>query len=240
MNPTEAQQMDTNRVQRGIAKRFVQVILTVGVQAAVLFLAAGRLTWWPAWAYVGLYLAGIAINAIFLLRLMPETVAERAEAGEDWKDWDKVVGGLWAVTYFIVMLLVAGLDARFGWTAEVALVVHITGAVVFALGFALFSWAMVSNAYFSTVVRIQKERGHAVCTAGPYQYVRHPGYAGAILQSLAAPLLLGSLWALLPGVLAAVLMAVRTALEDRTLHDELDGYAAYAREVGYQLVPGVW
>lgn len=74
MSTTEVQQTDKNRVQRGIAKRFVQVILTVGVQAGVLFLAAGRLNWWPAWAYVGMYLAGIAINAVFLLRYMPETV----------------------------------------------------------------------------------------------------------------------------------------------------------------------
>jgi len=101
---------------------------------------------------------------------------------------------------------------------------------------------MVSNAYFSTVVRIQEERGHAVCTSGPgpYRFVRHPGYAGAILQSLATPLLLGSLWALVPGGLAALLVVARTALEDRMLHEELEGYREYAAQVHYRLLPGVW
>jgi len=226
-------------LRAGIQKRMAQVFVMVAFQAAVLFLAAGRLGWWGAWVYVGIYLVGIAINAAIMLRYSPETIAERAES-RGWKGWDRVVSGLWAVLYFIVMLLVAGLDARFGWTGRVALAVQIAGIMTFVLGGALFSWAMVSNAYFSTVVRIQEERGHAVCTSGPYRFVRHPGYAGAILQSLATPLLLGSLWALVPGGLAALLVVARTALEDRMLHEELEGYREYAAQVHYRLLPGVW
>jgi len=138
------------------------------------------------------------------------------------------------------VLLIAGLDTRFGWTGRVALALQIVAIAIFMLGGALFSWAMVSNAYFSTVVRIQEDRGHTVCTTGPYRFVRHPGYVGAILQSLAVPLMLGSLWALVPGGLAALLIVARTALEDRTLWEELDGYKEYARRVRYRLLPGVW
>ena len=226
-------------LRAGILKRFVQIILTVVVQAVVLFLSAGKFTWWEAWVYVGIYLVGIAINATLMLRYSPETIAERAES-RGMKDWDKVIGGLWAVLYFIVMLLVAGLDARFGWTGQVALAIQIAAIVAFVLGGTLFSWAMVSNAYFSTVVRIQEDRGHTVCTTGPYRYVRHPGYVGAIIQSLTVPLMLGSLWALIPSGLAALLIIARTALEDKTLREELPGYAEYAQWVRYRLLPGMW
>jgi protein-S-isoprenylcysteine O-methyltransferase Ste14 len=193
-----------------------------------------------AWVFIGLYLVGISANGVLLLRYSPDVVAERSRAGEGTKYWDKLVGGLWAVSYFVLMLVVAGLDARFGWTGPLPLGVHLAGAVAFALAFALISWSMVSNAYFATVVRIQTDRGHTVCDTGPYRHVRHPGYIGAIIQSLAAPLLLGSLWALIPGGLAALLMVIRTALEDRTLHMELEGYKDYARRVRFRLVPGIW
>jgi protein-S-isoprenylcysteine O-methyltransferase Ste14 len=108
------------------------------------------------------------------------------------------------------------------------------------LGLALSGWAMIVNAYFSTAVRIQRERGHTVCRTGPYRFVRHPGYVGYMLQSLGIPLLLGSWWALLPGVTAMALMIIRTAFEDRMLQAELPGYPEYAREVRYRLVPGIW
>lgn len=238
MNSSAEQQRDAD-LKAGVRKRFMQVFITLAIQAAILFLAAGRLDWVWAWIYIGIYLVGVAINAAFMLRYSPETIAERGEP-RGMKDWDRIVGGLWAMLDFVFMLLVAGLDARFGWTRQVALALHITGAVAFALGSALFSWAMISNAYFSTVVRIQEERGHAVYTTGPYRFVRHPGYVGAIIQSFALPLIFGSFWALIPGVLAALLMVVRTALEDGTLQEELEGYKDYARRVRYRLLRGVW
>ncbi len=80
----------------------------------------------------------------------------------------------------------------------------------------------------------------AAASAGPYRCVRHPGYVGAIGQSLGVPLLLGASWALVPGIIAAALMVLRTALEDRTLQHELAGYAEYARGVRYRLLPGIW
>ena len=237
--------MNTNTSQSdqslwgNIAKRMVQVVIIVAFMAVILFLSSGRLSWMWAWIFIGLNLIGVLINSTILLRYSPETIAERAEA-EGMKDWDKIVSGLWAVAYYILMLLVAGLDTRFGWTPSLALALYIAGGIVFVLGFAFFSWAMISNAYFAAVVRVQAERGQTVCTTGPYRFVRHPGYVGAIVQSLAAPLLLGSLWALIPGGVAALLMVTRTALEDQTLHQELDGYRDYAQQVRYRLLPGIW
>lgn len=241
MGPAAApvQSPGTENLASGIRKRMLQVAGQTAVQALVLFGAAGTLRWVQAWLFLGVIVVGIAINAALLFRLSPETIAARAETAGA-KSWDKVVAGLAALAHFVGVLLVAGLDMRFGWTGALPLWVWLAGAVACVLGFALFSWAMISNAYFATLVRIQEERGHMVCTNGPYRFVRHPGYAGFILQSLGVPLFLGSLWALVPGGLAALLVVVRTALEDRTLREELAGYREYAQQVRHRLLPGLW
>lgn len=238
-NTSVEQQNGKSDLTRRVRKRMLQVFVQLLIQATILFISSGRLDWVMAWVYIGLCLVAISINAPIILRYSPETIAERAETRE-MRGWDKIIAGLGALIYFVVILLVAGLDARFGWTGQIAPAPQIAGVVAFALGSALFSWAMVSNAYFSTVVRIQKDRSHTVCTTGPYRFVRHPGYVGMIAQSLALPLMLGSLWALIPAGLVMCLMVIRTALEDRTLQEELDGYRDYTGRVRYRLLPGIW
>jgi len=138
------------------------------------------------------------------------------------------------------LIIVAGLDERFEWSPQLAVAIRVVALIFFALAQGLFSWAMASNKFFSGTVRIQEERGHTVATGGPYQYVRHPGYIGYITSWIATSLTLGSLWALFPAGLVMCLMVVRTALEDRTLLEELDGYQDYAEQVRYRLLPGVW
>ena len=226
-------------VKAGVVRRSIQVVSVTAFQAALLFIASGHLDWGWGWVCVGLYLSGIAVNAVLLMRFSPETIARRAEA-EGMKDWDKIVGGLFGVMYLVSVPIVAGLDLRLEWSEGMALWLHVAGAVAFALGFALLIWSMVSNAYFATIVRVQGDRGHSVCNTGPYRYVRHPGYAGTIVQSLAVPLLLGSPWALIPGCLGAVALILRTVLEDRTLLNELDGYEEYTGQTRYRLVPSIW
>jgi len=138
------------------------------------------------------------------------------------------------------MLLVAGFDDRWGWSPRLAVAVQVAGFAAVALGDVLFAWAMASNQFFSSVVRIQQDRGHTVQTGGPYRFVRHPGYVGTIVPALATPLALGSLWAFIPAALLSAVIVVRTALEDKTLQDELAGYAEYAQRTRYRLLPGVW
>ena len=114
-------------------------------------------------------------------------------------------------------------------------------AVVILLLCVLFSnWALVVNKYFSAIIRIQTDRGHTVITGGPYRYVRHPGYAGGVIANLVIPLMLGSLWALIPAVLTVIILFIRTAKEDQTLIDELPGYVEYAQRTRYRLIPGIW
>jgi hypothetical protein len=158
-------------VRSAIVRRVVQVVFVTAFQAAILFLAAGRIDWLWAWVFLGMYLTGLAVNGALLLRRSPATVAERARA-KGMKNWDKVVGGSFGVMYFVGVPLVAGLDVRFGWMQQIPLALHLAAAAAFVLGFALIIWGMVSNAYFASVVRIQDDRGHAVCDAGPYRFVR--------------------------------------------------------------------
>jgi protein-S-isoprenylcysteine O-methyltransferase Ste14 len=140
----------------------------------------------------------------------------------------------------LLIWIVAGLDERYGWSPQISLWLQVVAIIVAVLGSALATWAMLSNTFFSGTVRIQKERGHTVASGGPYRYVRHPGYVAGILFDVATPLILGSLWALVPAGLTVCAFVVRTALEDRTLQEELAGYREYAQQVRYRLLPGVW
>jgi protein-S-isoprenylcysteine O-methyltransferase Ste14 len=222
----------------GILSRFGAIVFMLALEAAILFLAAGRLDWIWAWIFIGINLAVVLVNGTILMRTNPEIVAERGRPKEV-KNWDKAVSGLWALAQYLAIPLVAGLDARFGWT-RVGIAWNIAGAVVFTAGMALFGWAMITNAYFSTAARIQSDRGQTVCRSGPYRFVRHPGYSGTVLQSMGTSFLLGSLWSLIPTAAAVACMVARTVLEDRMLQNELPGYKDFAREVPHRLVPGVW
>ena len=214
----------------------LQVVIQLLVLAAILFIASGHLDWVWAWAYLSV---GVGIVVINTLVLAPELIAERGQIKEDTKDWDKLLGAFIGIPT-LGTVIVAGLDERFGWSPQLAVAIQLVGLIFFALAQGLFSWAMASNKFFSATVRIQDDRGHTVATGGPYQYVRHPGYVGYITSWLATSLTLGSLWALFPAGLTMCLMVVRTALEDRTLLEELDGYQDYAGRVRYRLLPGVW
>jgi protein-S-isoprenylcysteine O-methyltransferase Ste14 len=223
----------------GILRRMRQVVGTVLLVMAILFISAGRLDWAWVWVYFGMYVGGLTINLLVVVPRNPEMVVERGQIKEGVKGWDKVLGAFIGIPT-LGMLILAGLDARWGWSPQLALAIHLVALVFAALGNGLFSWAMASNKFFSRYVRIQIERDHTVATGGPYRYVRHPGYAGMIISLLTTPLLLGSLWALVPAGLAACLYVVRTALEDRTLQEELEGYKEYTQRVRYRLLPGVW
>ncbi len=201
-----------------------------------MFVSSGRLNWLWAGAFLGVGLGILVINAVIL---PAELIAERGQPGDNVKRWDRVLTTLAGIPTLGVPI-VAGLDERFGWSPQIAPVIHLTGLTFFVLGQGLFSWAMASNKYFSTAVRIQMDRGHTVATSGPYRYIRHPGYTGYIVSFLGMALALGSLWAIIPAGLIACLLVVRTALEDRTLQDELPGYKDYARRVRYRLLPGIW
>jgi len=222
-----------------IRERLFQIVFLVLIQAVVLFVSVWRLSWWNAWAYLALYLAYLGFNAVVLLGKHKDLVEERSRVGEGAKSWDKVIAILTGIGG-ISTLILAGLDERLGWAGSLPPGVQIAGLLLLAASYPLFTWAMVSNRYFSAIVRIQSDRGHVVQSGGPYRYVRHPGYLSLLVSYLMIPLALGSLWAEIPAVLLVINLLVRTTLEDRTLQNELEGYLAYASRVRYRLIPGIW
>ncbi|HEY3312845.1 MAG TPA: isoprenylcysteine carboxylmethyltransferase family protein [Anaerolineales bacterium] len=204
-----------------------------------LFWSAGRIDWWQAWATLAVNLGWILGTATAILSTNPDLLAERLGPRKGAKGWDTAILGALGLLQ-LARYIIAGLDQRFGWSAGFPLAVQIGAIGVCILGYALFVWAVASNSFFSQSVRIQSERGHAVAAGGPYHYLRHPSYLGAILYELAVPFLLGSWWAFLIGLVSAGLLVLRTALEDRTLQAELGGYGEYARQVRQRLLPGIW
>jgi protein-S-isoprenylcysteine O-methyltransferase Ste14 len=206
---------------------------------AVLFLAAGRMDWGWAWALVLLMAAWVVGTGAVVIPRHPQLLAERAGPKADAKKWDVVLMGAVGILT-LAMYVAAGLDARNQWTADMPAAVRLLALILAGAGYAVTVWAAASNPFFSQVVRIQTERGHRVATGGPYRLLRHPSNLGQIVVYLAAPVVLGSVRAFPEGIACAALILVRTALEDRTLREELSGYGEYARAVRYRLVPGVW
>jgi len=202
---------------------------------------SGEWKWWQAWTVAALFVGSFTISRLIMARRHPDLLAERARflAQPGTKPWDKVLAPLLGIGSMF-LLLVPGLDRRFGWTGAFLPAWHIAGLVLMAVGYGISSWAPVVNRFFSGTVRLQPERGQTVVSDGPYRFVRHPGYAGAVLGYLGLPLLLNSAWAFVPAALLTLVIVFRTALEDQMLQSELAGYAEYARRTPYRLVPGIW
>jgi protein-S-isoprenylcysteine O-methyltransferase Ste14 len=198
-------------------------------------------TWWEAWVYAIINILGFAASRALAARRHPDLLIERGRflQHEDAKSWDKLLSPLVGLGGGLIPL-VAGLDALFGWSPSFSLPTKILSLVIILAGYTISSYALIENRFFSGMVRIQTERGHQVVSSGPYRWVRHPGYAGALLTYLTTPLFLDSGWAYLPVVFLTILLFIRTSLEDQTLQDELDGYQEYARHVRYRLIPGIW
>jgi len=226
------------RLERSGINRIIQVFVSVLLMGLVLFLSAGRLDWPAAWIFLGFYVLVILTLGVWAMRQHPDVVNERGKL-ENIKSWDKTLMTIYTVMLF-VLFAVAGLDAgRFGWSV-MPIALQVVGFIALAFAMAVTYWAMATNPFLSTVVRIQDDRGHYVVTSGPYRYVRHPMYAMMFFMYSGIALELGSWWALIPAVVIVIVFVIRTALEDRTLQADLPGYAEYAEHTRYRLVPGVW
>lgn len=223
-------------IRRNVLRRVRQVVVVYILIALLLFVPAGSLRWPYAWLYLAVYLLVMLVG---VLVLPLDLISERGSRKENAEKWDVSVSRLMAV-FTVGIYPLAGLDFRWHWSPELATGLHVASITAFILGCALEVWAMASNRFFSTSVRIQSDRGHTVCSSGPYRYVRHPGYVGMIICFLATPVFVGSLWGVIPAMATAVLFVVRTRMEDRTLLQKLLGYREYAARVRFRLFPGVW
>lgn len=224
-------------------RRFASVInVAVGsVLVGLMFAAAGTFEWPALWVLLGSYFLATSGWMLWLRNRDPALLKERmtGRTRPDAKGWDRTILRVYTAL-FAIMLIVAPLDAvRFRWSYVPW---PVRGVALFGLlaAWGLIIWAFRENAFLSEVVRIQRDRGHTVCTTGPYRFIRHPMYVAIIVTVLCVPALLGSLYALIPAALIGALFVLRTALEDKTLQAELPGYADYARTVRRRLVPGIW
>jgi len=216
-------------------KSFAGIIFFI----VILFISAGRINYYQGWIYTALSFLGLMINFI-LIRNDAELLDERSNPPGDAKEWDKRILKLSALST-IIAYIVAGLDSgRYHWSPDLPWGTYLLGIVLMFGGQLLFVIAKKTNKFFSSVVRIQNDRGHTVCESGLYRYIRHPGYLGMIISWVGFPLLLGSMWSIIPIVFAIYLLLVRTHLEDKTLITELSGYRQYIQKTHNKLVPGIW
>jgi protein-S-isoprenylcysteine O-methyltransferase Ste14 len=203
----------------------------------ILFLVAGDRAWGWGWAFVVL---GFLSTVLGMMVMDRSLIVERSRIQPGTKKWDPFLAIFMARIGPMLSLIVAGLDHRFHWSPEMPAGLQPVAFVLAAMASLLVVMAIYANRFFSGTVRIQTDRDHKVIRSWPYSAVRHPGYAGSIITTLATPIILGSYWALIPAVLTVIVIVVRTALEDRTLIAELPGYKEYARSTKHRLLPGIW
>ena len=224
-----------------IAKLTVQTCLGLALMAMLLFVPAGTLHWPAAWVLLAeLGILGFA-SGLWLAWTDPDLLRERMSpfVQRDQEASDRALMKIISLA-FVVWLVFMPLDAcRFGWS-HVPLWMRWIGAIAIAVSLAIVHWTVLENRYAVVVVRVQRERGQHVITTGPYRFVRHPMYAGAILLFVGTPLLLGSWYGLIGAAIIMALFCVRITIEERTLRAELEGYTEYAASVPYRLIPGVW
>jgi protein-S-isoprenylcysteine O-methyltransferase Ste14 len=208
-------------------------LLMPATVAGIIFLAAGRLDLPGVWAVLG-------VLTVFCLAMAaaadPDLIRERTKPGPG--NRDRLTRPVGAVLLFAHWIL-AGADARFEWS-RIPLEVQLAGAAGYAVSMVFMFWTMRVNRFYSSVVRVQTDRGHRLVDTGPYRFVRHPGYAATLFGVFAGGLALGSWLALLPLLACAALFVRRVLIEEEMLRNELPGYAEYAQRVRSRLIAGVF
>ncbi len=231
-----------NRIDKSGVKVIVGVFIAPILQGVILFAAAGHTMLPRFWMFLMLFFALNTTGIFNLYRQDPVLLNHRGRWRQktDTKAWDKILLPLWAIIALYLLPAAAGLDAgRYHW-GDIGILYFFPGIVLYSTATVIVFWAMLTNTHFEMAARIQTDRNHKVITHGPYKYIRHPGYLGMALLGISAPLILGSLAALGVGVVAGILLCLRTYWEDQTLLAELEGYAEYAKQTPYRLIPRVW
>jgi protein-S-isoprenylcysteine O-methyltransferase Ste14 len=228
------------RTEVAAVKQLVVSSVMLAIQVAIFFLSAGYIEVRP-WIFFGSSFLHYTISIVAQYKLNPELLAARlVKKRKGSKMWDEILMRSSNLVVLIAVPVVAGLDlGRFQWSnLDFAFVVP--GLFLLIFSTFLLNWAMAVNPFFEPTVRIQKERNHKVIASGPYNIIRHPGYLAGLSYIFSAPLIIGSIFALIPAAIYMILVILRTSLEDRTLCRELTGYAEYSKRVRYRLFPWVW
>jgi len=235
--------MNNQNQQPKAIKTWLSLVVRMALFAVALMWPAGTWQWWQAWVLVGFWAGFTIVMTVYLSRHDPALLAERMKLvpiQKDQKGWDKVLMTLFFIAAF-ALYIIPGFDVlRYQWSESLPTWMEATAIIIHLPCFLLLGWVTRENTYLSQVVKIDDARGHKVITTGPYAFVRHPMYTIIIILLFAVPIALGSRFGLIPAVFLTVLLIVRTHFEDRTLHGELTGYAEYAKQTPYRLIPGIW
>ena len=220
-------------------KLLVKGLTSVLIFSTILFICAGRISYTQGWIYFFTTCVTTAMT-FFALQNKTALLKERSKVNKGAKSWDKLLLGLSAIV-FLTTIIISGLDTgRFGWSPHLHWSFYLFGILLTIIGQIIFLTAQRQNIFFSPVVIIQTKTEHTVCNTGIYKIVRHPGYLGMTLSLLGIPLLIGSLWSMIPTLITIIILLTRTNLEDKTLRNELKGYLEYTNKTRFKLIPGIY
>ena len=222
-------------------KQLLLVYFMLIIQMVIFFVSAGQTVMLRPALFFGASFLHLTVSTAVLYKFNPQLLIQRLKRKrEGSRLWDEILMRTCNLIVLLVVPAVAGLNVeRFQLSGPNVLSI-IVGFHLFIVSAVLLDWAMVTNPFFESTVRIQKDRGHKVVKGGPYKVIRHPGYLAGILFALSIPLIIGSPLTFVPAGIYTLLMIVRTRLEDRTLSEELDEYSEYTKRVRYRLFPGIW
>jgi len=220
-------------------KFLIKAFTTTLIFSTVLFFFGGKINYFQGWIFLTTNLITALMN-FWVIRNDTELMNERSKVGQDAKSWDKLILALSGLTY-LSSLILAGFDSgRYQWSPNFHWSIYALGIALTFFGQVIFLKARKENKFFSSVVRIQTERGHIVCNTGIYKIVRHPGYLGMTISLAALPLITGSLLSFIPITIAIILLFLRTYFEDEVLKKELAGYKEYAQKTNNRMIPKIW
>lgn len=228
--------------QNGLDKQGLRMLIREYMSRVIigllLFISSGDWNWVNAWLYIGFALLTILMVHWFVVSKNPELYNERGAVSANAKEWDKNWIRFYALMGYLTLVFL-GLDHRYGWS-HLSPLYLIPGALLVITSGTLSSWAMAVNHFFSSVIRIQDDRGHKVVDSGPYRFIRHPGYLGGIFFYFGTPMILDSWIGFFPILLITAGFILRIRFEEKTLIEELEGYADYKQKVKFRLIPGIW
>ncbi|MDA4107355.1 membrane protein [Mycobacterium holsaticum DSM 44478] len=204
----------------------------------VLFGLAGTFDYWQAWAFLAVFALSTWLPSMYLLRTNPDALQRRKHAGPvaETRAVQKLLIAGW-YSSLAAMVLVSGLDHRFGWSSVPA-AISVAGDVLVAVGLGVTSLVVIQNSFAASTVRVESDQ--KLVDTGLYGLVRHPMYTGNVITIVGFPLALGSYWGLVAVIPGVITLILRINDEEKLLREELDGYREYAQKARYRLVPLMW
>jgi len=223
--------------KKAIATALVKYFIVNCFGLAILLLCSGNLLWTGAWTIFGFALFYIAVTLTIGIKYFPEIVSGRSENKYE-HSWDKIAVMIYSAGFYL-LYIIAGFDSRYSWSS-LHTIFFIIGLILYSFAMINTFWILASNPYAVGASRIQKERNQRVISHGPYRFIRHPMYFNVIIFAVGTPLLLESVWALIPAPIIIGSFIYRCYKEDTLLQNELEGYKEYSNNVKYRMIPFIW